>query len=352
MSVEEAARRRDFTINAMAWDPLTGAYLDPFDGRGDIERRVLRVVDSTRFADDSLRVLRAVQFAARLDFTLDQEARQLCRSIPLDDLPAERVWGELDKLLFAPRPSIGFSSPWIWASWRRCSPTSCPGGVSTGTGVASEGDVWVPRCRSSIRRASASRTWSGHGRSRSCSARCVTTSETGDNRGDRRPHSLAGSRGTGCRAHRVLPRSLERLVHGRLRPQAAGGRPRCPAPQAGLLVPCETRLATARSGGSAQKVDLELLARLAKADCLGRSPGRFDCTAMDWFLDRARSLGVEHRPPAPILLGRHVLALGATPGPRVGRILKAVYERQLDGTVTDLEQAIAAAQRMMEDASR
>jgi tRNA nucleotidyltransferase (CCA-adding enzyme) len=111
-------------------------------------------------------------------------------------------------------------------------------------------------------------------------------------------------------------------------------------------------LATARSGGSAQKVDLELLARLAKADCLGRSPGRFDCTAMDWFLDRARSLGVEHRPPAPILLGRHVLALGATPGPRVGRILKAVYERQLDGTVTDLEQAIAAAQRMMEDASR
>src|SRR5438034_3578476 len=67
MSVEEAARRRDFTINAIAWDPLTGGYLDPFDGRGDIRRRLLRIVDPVRFADDSLRVLRAVQFAARLE---------------------------------------------------------------------------------------------------------------------------------------------------------------------------------------------------------------------------------------------------------------------------------------------
>jgi tRNA nucleotidyltransferase (CCA-adding enzyme) len=68
---------------------------------------------------------------------------------------------------------------------------------------------------------------------------------------------------------------------------------------------------------------------------------------MDWFLDRARRLGVEHHPPAPILLGRHLLALGLTPGPRVGEILKAVYERQLDGTVTDLDQATAAAKTLI-----
>ena len=63
---------------------------------------------------------------------------------------------------------------------------------------------------------------------------------------------------------------------------------------------------------------------------------------MDWFLERARALGVEHAPPAPILLGRHLLDLGVTPGPRVGEILKAVYERQLDGAVTTLDDAIAA----------
>jgi tRNA nucleotidyltransferase (CCA-adding enzyme) len=97
----------------------------------------------------------------------------------------------------------------------------------------------------------------------------------------------------------------------------------------------------------AQKVDLELLARVAKSDCEGRRPGRFDCTAMDWFLERARTLGVEHRPPAPILLGRHVLELGMKPGPRVGEILKLVYEQQLDNQVTTLEQAIESARRIM-----
>src|SRR5438128_3610054 len=71
MSIEEAARRRDFTVNAISWDPLTGEYFDPFDGRGDLQRRLLRMVDAETFPDDSLRALRAVQFAARLEFDLD-----------------------------------------------------------------------------------------------------------------------------------------------------------------------------------------------------------------------------------------------------------------------------------------
>jgi tRNA nucleotidyltransferase (CCA-adding enzyme) len=96
----------------------------------------------------------------------------------------------------------------------------------------------------------------------------------------------------------------------------------------------------------AQKVDLELLARLARADCLGRS-GDFDCSAMDWFLERARALGVEHQPPAPLLLGRHLLDLGMTPGPRVGDVLKQVYEKQLDGEITTVEEAIAAARPLV-----
>src|SRR5262249_25107309 len=73
-----------------------------------------------------------------------------------------------------------------------------------------------------------------------------------------------------------------------------------------------------------QKLDVELLARLAKSDCLGREPGTFDCSAMDWFLERARAIGAHKGPPPPILLGRHVLEMGITPGPRVGEIVKAV----------------------------
>src|SRR5919108_658037 len=65
MSFEEAARRRDFTINAIAWDPLAGEYIDPYGGIDDLlHRRILRVVDARTFADDSLRVLRGIQFAA------------------------------------------------------------------------------------------------------------------------------------------------------------------------------------------------------------------------------------------------------------------------------------------------
>ena len=92
----------------------------------------------------------------------------------------------------------------------------------------------------------------------------------------------------------------------------------------------------------AQRVDLELLARFARADCHGRG-GAFDCSAMDWFIERARSLGVEHRPPSPILLGRHLMALGVVPGPTMGEILRAIYEQQLDGVVTTLEEAQSAA---------
>ena len=96
----------------------------------------------------------------------------------------------------------------------------------------------------------------------------------------------------------------------------------------------------------AQKVDLELLARVAEADCQGRT-GQFDCSAMQWFRERAEALGVQHAPPAPILLGRHLLDLGVKPGPQMGVILKQAYERQLDNEFTDLDGALAFARTLL-----
>jgi tRNA nucleotidyltransferase (CCA-adding enzyme) len=100
----------------------------------------------------------------------------------------------------------------------------------------------------------------------------------------------------------------------------------------------------------AQKVDLELLARFARADCHGRL-GTFDCSSMDWFLERARSLGVEHQAPAPLVLGRHLIALGVAPGPGMGQILQKIYERQLDGEVTTTEEGLVVARSLIEPAS-
>jgi tRNA nucleotidyltransferase (CCA-adding enzyme) len=97
----------------------------------------------------------------------------------------------------------------------------------------------------------------------------------------------------------------------------------------------------------ALKVDLELLARFAKADCHGRS-GAFDCTAMDWFLERARALGVEHAAPPPLVMGRHLIDLGVAPGPAMGDLLKRVYERQLDGEVRTVEDGLAIVRDLLQ----
>ena len=111
MSFEEAARRRDFTINAIIYDPLTDETIDPYGGEEDLKRRMLRAVAADTFIEDSLRVLRAVQLVARFEMTLDHSTVELCRSIDLTDLPRERIWGEIEKLLtLAERPSLGLDA--------------------------------------------------------------------------------------------------------------------------------------------------------------------------------------------------------------------------------------------------
>jgi tRNA nucleotidyltransferase (CCA-adding enzyme) len=348
MTVAEAARRRDFTVNAMAWDPLTDTYEDPFDGRTDLDRQVLRAVDPATFGDDSLRVLRAVQFAARFEFSLDAETTALCRRIPLDDLPAERIWGELEKLLLgAERPSVGFALALDLGVVDRLLPELTPlVGCDQEPEWHPEGDVWTHTLMviDQARRLNADLD---------------------------RPRLITVMLGAVC--HDLGKPSTTAVIDGRIRSlnhEEAGVVPtlalldrlnihtidgfEARAQVVGLvahhLKPGMFHKAPHVGDGAfrrlAQKVDMELLARLARADCLGRT-GEFDCAAMDWFIARARTLGVEHRPPAPLLMGRHLLALGLTPGPGVGRILKAVYEQQLDGEVLSVEDAISTAKRIL-----
>jgi len=112
MSIKEAARRRDFTINAMLIDLMTGELEDPFDGLRDLDQRMLRVVDADTFIEDPLRVYRALQFVARFGLTLETETERLLRSMvsqgALEHLPSERITEEIRKLLLSPKPSMGF----------------------------------------------------------------------------------------------------------------------------------------------------------------------------------------------------------------------------------------------------
>ncbi len=118
----EAARRRDFTVNALMEDILTGEIIDHFGGQTDLKNGILRCVDETSFVEDPLRVLRACQFAARFDFEIEEKTLVLCAGIALSSLSRERVEEELRKaLLQSRRPSIFFEnlrkmnqlSPWF-----------------------------------------------------------------------------------------------------------------------------------------------------------------------------------------------------------------------------------------------
>ncbi len=113
LSEYEAARRRDFTINAISLDPLTGELIDPWNGQADLEKRLLKVVDPKTFVDDPLRVYRAMQLLARFELTVDPASQTLMQQITKDghlkELSPERITDELGKLLLlAKRPSLGF----------------------------------------------------------------------------------------------------------------------------------------------------------------------------------------------------------------------------------------------------
>ncbi len=351
MSFEEAARRRDFTINAIMYDPLEDEILDPYGGREDIARGIIRIVDPITFVEDSLRVLRAMQFAARFEYSIDPATIELCQSIDLSDLPAERIWAEVEKwLLQSRRPSIG-----LWAArelgiteklWPEIHALiDCPqdpiahpeGDVFIHTGMVLDearkliDDLPRPKqiavmlgalCHD-LAKPRSTKLEDGRIKARDHETLGVTITDrflerlrlfTFDNY-DARQQTLA------LVEHHAVPhqwfKTAEAITDGMFR-----------------------RLAL--------KTELDLLYRVARADCLGRK-GEFKPDAEEWFIARVRRLGIEERAPAPLFMGRHALELGLRPGPRVGKITRAVYEMQLDGNVVTLDDAIEAARKIIEN---
>ncbi|WP_330848141.1 CCA tRNA nucleotidyltransferase [Aliarcobacter butzleri] len=114
LSFEEAAIRRDFTINAIGYDYFKNEILDPFGGMNDLKNKIIKHIDDKTFVEDSLRVYRSVQFVSRFEFEIDKNTKILCKKIvssgELKFLPKERVFEELKKLfLKSKKPSLGLS---------------------------------------------------------------------------------------------------------------------------------------------------------------------------------------------------------------------------------------------------
>ncbi len=356
MSVEDATRRRDFTINSILQDPLTGELIDPFGGQKDIEARVLRAVAADTFVEDSLRVLRAAQFAARFEFAIDEDTVALCRTMDLTDLPAERIWGELEKLLLrARRPSIGLDWLRKLGAIEQVFPE-----IQTLIGVPQdpewhpEGDVFVhtllvvDRARELIDDLPYARQVTVMLAALAHDFGKPPTTEFLEGRWRSRGHEEAGVEPTMRFLDRInvhtidgydVRRQVVALVREHLKP--------------GEFFKKRDEVGEGAFRRLARRCEPDLLYRVARSDSLGRNAdwvpreNWYGAEAQEWFLQRARELDVDKRPPDPLLLGRHVLELGLQPGPRVGEITRAVYEMQLDGRVRTLDDAIREARKLV-----
>jgi tRNA nucleotidyltransferase (CCA-adding enzyme) len=298
MSVVEATRRRDLTVNAILYDVLNRSFEDPWGGHSDIRDKTLRAVDRQTFLEDPLRALRVIQFAARLDFLVDPVLMGICREARLQELPPERVQGEWEKLMMAKRPSVGMDVARRAQILARVFPevASCQNDAALDRlaehhrdALPTLGQRWVVMLA----------TWT-YGASE---PDIVATLDR-----------LNLHR---CRGYPLREKLLQVARHADHPTDSDKG----------------IRNLSARA-----EVGLVLRSRWAISQ---------DDRCLEGLL-RARALGLEYTKPPALLRGRDLKGLGLKPGPAMGRLLRAVYQRQLDGEVESHEAALDAARELWE----
>jgi tRNA nucleotidyltransferase (CCA-adding enzyme) len=338
----EAAARRDFTVNAIAYDPFSNSLIDPHDGEKDLRARILRHT-SNAFTEDPLRVLRAFQLAARFDFTLAPETAALCRSIKTSfyELPVERVWNE-------------------WAKWAEKSQTP-----SRGLAVLQETE-WLAHFPelSALAGTPQDPTWHPEGdvfiHTKHCCDALVRLDGWRDAESERRRvlllAVLAHDFGKPSTTSRAEKRGELRWISPGH--EAAGGplsdiflrRIGAPNDTVERVRPLVVNHMVQHSGGiehsdtSVRRLARRLapssiddLCLVMRADHDGRPPIHSPETLkrIDALQQKAHELTLSASAPKPILLGRHLLALGLKPSPHFKSMLDAAFEAQLEGAFTD-----------------
>jgi len=333
ISPQIAALRRDFSINAMMYDPLEQKLFDFHDGLQDLETGTLRHV-SPAFAEDPLRVLRGMQFAARFKLKLHPDTAALCRTL-MDEastLPASRIWGEWQKWCHAPCPSYGLEvlrqSGWIDLYPELEAMIDCPQDPKWHP----EGDVWIHTGQVVDRAAEIARRyqWSGELRERLLLAAichdmgkpvCTFSDENGMIRSP--GHSQEGKADSERflkkiaapkRFHDyILPIVQEHMTH-----------------MHGEATPRAVRHLARRL----EPASIELWEALVEADASGRHPSPPSRPALEW-LEQAREQQSHLEKQKPIVTGKMLLKLGISSGPEMGMVIEAAYQAQLNGDITD-----------------
>ena len=340
LSDAEAAARRDFTINAIAYDPFSGEIIDPHGGAADLRARVLRHT-SAAFTEDPLRVLRAFQFAARLDFAIAPETAALCRRIApaFAELPTERVWGEWEKWATRSiRPSRGLAvleeTGWL-AHFQEIAALR---GTPQEPLWHPEGDVFA-HTQCCLDALVALPTWPAlssdpriifavltHDVGKPLAT--VRAEKAGAIRWVSPGHAAAGGPLAAAFLRRIgAPLDFDAPVRALVENHHAHDRQEGPP----------TDAAVRRLARRLHPATINDLAAVMRADADGRPPlpsveihARIDALAA-----AAEVLRLARLAPQPIILGRHLIALGRPPGPKFKRVLDAAFEAQLDGAFAD-----------------
>jgi tRNA nucleotidyltransferase (CCA-adding enzyme) len=346
MTVEEAARRRDLTMNAMLLDPLTDEIIDLFGGRKDIQSKVLRAVDPATFVEDPLRGLRVAQFAARFEMVPDADLIQLMSRLDLSELPAERLFEEFKKMFLKGRkPGLGILAVRDGGLLRFFPEIQALEDCTQEPDWHPEGTVGI-HTRLALDAAVEFRTGEErHDLALMLGVLChdfgkPATTQFEEGRIRSRGHEEAGEAPARAFLERLkAPPDVVETVVVLVRYHLAPGHF-----QRGDASPAAyRRLARKLASGGAS---IELLERVSRSDHFGRTTPdalarRFDDG--DRFLQQARSVHVEAEAPKDVVLGRHLIARGMTPGPRFGEILERCRRIQDETGWTDAEQILNRA---------
>jgi tRNA nucleotidyltransferase (CCA-adding enzyme) len=351
MTPQEAAARRDFTINAMAITP-DGRVLDFFGGQDDLRARILRHT-TIAFAEDPLRVLRGMQFAARFDLRLAPATAALCRQLLAEapTLAIERVWAEWWKWATkGVRPSAGLrvleETGWLSLYPELAALVDCPQDKDWHP----EGSVFIHSLHVCDVAAAIAEREGLEGEQRAVllfAALChdlgkpSTTSHHVDGHIRSPGHDQAGV---------ALAESLLRRIG-------------CPQDIIAQVVPLVrehmVHIGMALAARSVRRLALRLVpatieqwGRLVESDASGRPPLPPAAPGAA-IVEYAQELSTATGPPAPVLLGRHLIEAGMMqPGPALGALLKQAYQAQIDGVFATVEEGLAWAAHELQGEAR
>ncbi len=342
MTFDQAAARRDFTINSMGLHLETRQWFDPYHGRQHLDQRLLKHV-SPAFSEDPLRVLRAAQFMARFNLRMAEDTEALCRTLTPEFLSRERIEEEFTKLLTKGLyPSLGLEMlrrvGWL-TYWPELAALV---GVPQDPQWHPEGHVWWHTCLVVDQAARLTQNSPADLQKRVVyGALChdlgkPATTEFSDGHWRSRGHDVAGEAPTRALLQRLtdnyhLTEAVVRLVANHLHPH--------------MLWHQEASASAIRrlANRLAPYTTIQELVLCARADHFGRTTAEalsYHDPGGEWLLAQAEILAVADQALQPILLGRHLIDHGLKPGPSFKPILTRALEAQIEGKFADLAGAL------------